>query len=401
MLTLDEADAQIAQTVTPLAPRLIAATDSLGLTLAKPVLAQLRQPQWPQVAMDGYAVHLDESENGPWPLQEDIAAAGQPRATLRVRHALRVTTGAPLPDGANTVIIQENTLVEANQVWATQSIRCGSNIRPAGQDFSVGDQIAGADHTITPGTLAALHHAGVTQVTVTPRPRLAAVITGSELLRDGAPIADGKTPDTNGPYLQAWARLRNLPCSTHHCDETPTALTALITELLPKVDALVICGGASVGPRDGSHAALQAARGRCVFSTVAQKPGKPMALYQVDGKPVLLLPGNPAAVFCAAERHLQNLLNRLQGLPLQAELDMAVQGPLPRVGARTLLLRAHATIKPDGRVHASILDGQLSHLLSNLPACNALVRLDPGVSCPPNRTLPGMVLHGAALLPAF
>lgn len=401
MISLDQAEAQIAQSIEPLPPRSVAVDDSLGLTLAATVQARLTQPQWPQVAMDGYAVHLAEDANGPWQLQDSIAAAGQPTATLLPGHALRVTTGAPLPAGANTVIIQENTHTEGGQLWATQSICSGSHIRPAGEDFCHGDSLLEAGRRITPGILAALHHAGVHTVEAIPRPRMACLITGSELLRDNAPAADGKTPDTNGPYLQAWAQLRNLPCTVHHCDETPEALQALVTHHLPKVDLLVVCGGASVGPRDGSHAALQAAGGRCVFSKVAQKPGKPMALYLVDGKPVLLLPGNPAAVFCGAEWHLQHLLCRLQGLPNPPELDMAIQGPLPRVGSRTLLLRAHAAIKPDGRVHATILEGQLSHLLGNLPDCNALVRLDPGVSCPPNRTLPGTVLHGEALQPVF
>lgn len=398
MLNLSGAESLIATAIAPLQPKTKPVHDCLGQVLATSARSQLTQPQWPQVAMDGYALALNDGNNGPWPLQGPVAAAGDPTATLESGHALRVTTGSPLPNGANTVVIQENTEIQGTSLHLTEPAKLGANIRPAGQDFMQGEVVVRPGQRITAGAIATLHHAGVTEIEVYPLPRLGIIITGSELLRDGAPLTDGKTPDTNGPYLKAWAAQRNLSNELHVCDESPEALTALVSTLRRRVDVLVVCGGASVGPRDGSHAGLLDAGAECVFSKVAQKPGKPMALYRFGEQPALLLPGNPAAVFCAAEWHLQNLIQALQGLYAAPMTDLVIDGPCPQVGGRALLARAQAYWGTDGRLHAAILEGQLSHLLGNLPGCNALVRLDPGRKLKPGDSAPGKLLYGAEVL---
>ncbi len=399
MLTLDEAEQLIAANVKPLAPQTLEVAASLGLMLAAPARATLTQPQWPQVAMDGYALSLADNATGPWPLQDAIAAAGDATATLAPGAALRVTTGSPLPRGADTVVMQENTACDGRQVRLTEAAQSGANIRPAGQDFHQGDIVAHPGQCITAGSIATLLHAGVATLQVYPRPRLGIIITGSELTRDGAPLSDGKTPDTNGPFLRAWTQLRNLPCTLRHCGEDPAELADLVMALAPEVDIFVVCGGASVGPRDGSHAGLLGAGARCIFSKVAQKPGKPMALYQLGDKPVLLLPGNPAAVFCGAQWHLEHIVRATQGLQAPHPISLRIQGSCPRVGTRTLLLRAQVTQACDGRLDAHILEGQLSHLLGNLPQCDALLRLDPGQSAAPGSVLPGVLLRGAQITP--
>lgn len=400
MISLAEAEALIAQSITPLQARTEALDASLGLTLAANPLAKLTQPQWPQVAMDGYAINLQNNAAGPWPLPQQLAATGEATRTLLEGHAVQVTTGAPLPTGADTVVIQENTTRINDEIHLTEPARQGANIRPRGQDFEHGDAVGRVGQVISPGAIAALQHAGIKELRVVPRPRLGIVITGSELIRSSQSPADGQTPDTNGPFLRSWAQQHQLHCDLRHCNEDPSALQALVTTLSEHSDLIIVCGGASVGPRDGSHAGLIAAGARRVFSKVAQKPGKPMALYLLGDKPVLLLPGNPAAVFCGSHWHLQQVVHRLQGGNAVPKTRFHINGALPRVGGRTLLLRAHAHIDAQGQLQATVLDGQLSHLLGNLMRCNAILQLDPGSDTRNDEYLQGILLSAPGSTPS-
>ncbi|MEN8718775.1 MAG: molybdopterin molybdotransferase MoeA [Oceanococcaceae bacterium] len=396
MITLAQAEARLAESVTPLPARPVPVEDALHQVLSEDACAVLTQPQWPQVAMDGYAVALGATETRmptetTWPEQEAMAAAGEAQAQLHPNHALRVTTGAALPAGADTVVIQENVQRERGTLRLTEELRRGVNIRPAGQDFAAGQMLVRAGTCLHAGHIALLRHAGVRMLPARPPPRVAIIVTGSELLAPTDSHRDGMTPDSNGPFLAAWCQQRHLPSTRDRCDESPDNLVALLRTRLPDADVVVITGGASVGPRDGSHAALQQIGARCVFRSVAQKPGKPMALYSANGIPVLLLPGNPAAVFCGAHWHLQTLIARLQGVPVTPETVFTLSAPQPQRGKRSLLLRAQVTLSADGTLRTAVLPGQLSHLLGNLGACNALLRQDPEGA--PNATaLPGRLI---------
>lgn len=392
MLSLQEAEALISVAGKPLPAEERSLASALGCVLAADVQARLTQPQWPQVAMDGYAVALDAGKPNAWPIQKGIAPAGTPRQTLESGKALRVTTGSPLPENADTVVMQEDTREVDGCIELTDTVSKGANIRPSGQDFGNGDVIAHKGQRVGSGLIATLRHAGVHAVSVHPKPRLAVIVTGSELIADTRAATDAMTPDTNGPFLQAWASEHGFSCSLHHCDESPQTLADLIGTLKGTFDALVICGGASVGPRDGSHAGLASAGANCVFSKVAQKPGKPMALYALESTPVLLLPGNPAAVFCGTWWHLHRIMQGLEGLQTKAKLSFILANDPPRVGGRSLLVRAQVSLDNHGRAVAKVLPGQLSHLLGNLGNCNAILQLDPGVEATAGSPVSGMLL---------
>lgn len=389
LLSLKDAEVQRDHACPPLPLEERDLGDALGCVLAADIHAQLTQPQWPQVAMDGYAILLGSSQSKIWPLQHGIAPAGAPTQTLEPGHALRVTTGSPMPHGADTVVMQEDTRETDGRIELLAAVAQDANIRPAGQDFCRGDVIAKAGAQIHAGLLASLRHAGVHTVCVRPKPRLAVIITGSELIHDAQAPSDGMTPDTNGPFVKAWAAEQGYPCSVHHCDEAPASLTQLITTLKGTFDALIVCGGASVSPRDGSHAGLLGADARCVFTKVAQKPGKPMALYTLGPIPALLLPGNPAAVFCGTWWHLHPLLQGLQGQSPNRKTSFVLTNNAPRIGGRSSLLRAHASVDAQGQLQATLLPGQLSHLLGNLGECNALLQFDPGTAIAAGETVKG------------
>lgn len=316
LMTVDQALTAAEQLVVPLSARQAVLLDhALGRVLADPVLAGAMLPPYDASAMDGYAVRVhDLSGAGPWTMSvQDRVAAGDARSiTLASGEALRIFTGAPLPFGADAVVMQESVLRRGDSIDLVRCPAHGENIRRAGEEAPQGRVIVPAGRKLGPRDIGAAAAAGLATVTVTRRPRVALLTTGNEIVPPGLPLAHGAIWDANTSLLVAAIGAAGAEVvSVEHCaDDLPT-LAARIAGLGAGVDMLVTTGGVSVGEEDHCKAAVRASQGEIAVSGVAMKPGKPVTIGRVSGALWLGLPGNPVSAYVTWQ---------VLGLPLLARL---------------------------------------------------------------------------------
>lgn len=278
--------------------------DARGRVLARAVCAQADMPGFDNSGMDGYAIRTDDFAAGP-----DVAlpvvgtsAAGGARATLAPGTAMRIYTGAPVPDGADAVVMQEHTHVQGDTITLTRIPGAGENIRRQGEDMRQFDQVLATGRLLDARSIAACAGAGVGQVDVRPVLRVALVLTGDELTAAGDALTGGAIWDVNSPMLRGlidcgWAKVT----ARHQVVDDRAALVSKLRDLAGQVDIIVTSGGVSVGDRDHVKPALEALGARVAVSGVAIKPGKPVTLSTLGdsggGTLVVSLPGNPVSAF--------------------------------------------------------------------------------------------------------
>lgn len=270
--------------------------------LAASVQAARAHPPTPNSAVDGYgfAGAIDAREQA-FPLLAGRAAAGQPYdGTVPDGHALRVLTGAALPAGVDTVVLQEDVVVDGDTLRFHGPLKQGANARKAGEDMCAGDTVLEAGRRLTPADLATLAAAGVGHVTVRRKLRVGILSTGDELAQAGAPARDDQIYDANRPMLCAvvskWGhKVIDLGCAP----DDPTALRGILDDAAKRCDAILTSGGASAGDEDHMSTLLEGT-GTFALWRIAMKPGRPLALGVWKETPVFGLPGNPvAALVCA------------------------------------------------------------------------------------------------------
>ncbi|MEM1298049.1 MAG: gephyrin-like molybdotransferase Glp [Pseudomonadota bacterium] len=279
----------------------VPATDALGRILAEPAVAARTNPPADNAAVDGYAfawASVDGRDEGNLPLEPGRAAAGHPfPGRLPEGHACRILTGAEIPAGADTVVLQEDAEVRAGRVRFRVPRKAGANARGAGEDVRAGDEVLSSGTRIGAAEIARLVSAGVATVTVHARLRVAVLSTGDELLQPGAPADSHGIVDTNRPMLSALVtafghEVVDLGLQPDNADRITEALDQGATE----ADAILTSGGASAGDEDHISRLLRE-EGTVNSWRIAVKPGRPLALGLWRGVPVFGLPGNPVAAF--------------------------------------------------------------------------------------------------------
>ncbi|WP_339466831.1 gephyrin-like molybdotransferase Glp [Pseudomonas lurida] len=306
--------------------------DCDGRVLAQDLVSTLDLPPWPNSAMDGYAVRLADWTGEPLVVSQRIFA-GQAPQPLAAGTCARIFTGAPVPEGADCVEMQENAVVHADgRVSFTEPLHLGQNIRPQGQETTVGERVLTAGTRLGPielGLAASLGHDGLA---VIRRSRVAVLSTGDELVEPGLPLGPGQIYNSNRRVLCAW--LSRMGCEVIDAGILPDDLEKTRAQLasLGSVDLILSTGGVSVGEADFLGIALRE-EGELALWKLAIKPGKPLTFGHFRGVPVIGLPGNPASTLVTFALLARPYLLRRQGVldvePLRFEVPVGFTWPKP------------------------------------------------------------------------
>ncbi len=396
MITPEEALARISSNVGPLPARTAPLSDAEGCVLSASLAARLDLPSFDNSAMDGYAVRASDlagaSREAPVSLRLcGEAPAGSPASVaVAAGEALRILTGAPVPEGADAVVMQEKTerVGDAVLFYATPS--AGANIRPRGEDVKAQAPLLAAGSTLRPYEIGLLASQGIAEVEVIPRPTAAVLATGSEIAPPGTPLAAGKIYNSNGPALGA--ALRRWGVAVRDLGSAPDDPVAMASALRPAVgtcDLLLVAGGVSVGDYDYTRSVFQEFGFEEVFYKVAVKPGKPLLFGRIQAPEggcatwVFGLPGNPLSALVSLEEFVRPAIERMRGVTL-VQPSYHLRGralnayPLPKDRQQFLFCRA----RPDGDGFAlEVIRPQGSAMSKMATGANALAvaRLGMGV----------------------
>lgn len=316
LMAVETALALVAERVPPIADiETVPLIEADGRVLAEAIRAPINLPVFDNSAVDGYAVAFDDlvtEGETVLPLIGRVAA-GDAAAPAKRGCAVRILTGAPMPEGTDTVFMQEDVRLGDDAVVLPAGLARGANARPAGEDIAVGAEALPAGRRLQPRDVALLAALGIDRVTVRRRPKVAVFSTGNELREPGGALGVAAIYDSNRYSLMAL--LRRLGCDVRDLGILPDrrdATEAALREAARTADLVVTSGGVSTGEEDHVKAAISAA-GALVFWRLAIKPGRPVAMGLIDGTPLVGLPGNPVAVFITFAHVLRPFVQALAG----------------------------------------------------------------------------------------
>ena len=393
LVPLEEAQALVRAGCGPLGTAAVRLDDALGLVLAEAVHAAGPVPPFANTAMDGYAVRAADTAGAgaATPVRLTVVgttpAGAPPGPPVAEGQAVRIMTGAPMPPGADAVVMVERTAAEdgGTTVAVHQAARPGDHVRHPGEDIPAGQEVFPAGTVLGPGHLGVLASVGRTEVVVTRRPRVGVLSTGDELVAGDAPLAPGQIRDSNRPMLLALVRLAGAEAvDLGRCGDDEHELRAALGDAVAGCDAVVTTGGVSVGDFDYVKAVLDdLAAGTMHWLQVAIKPAKPLAFGVAKGTPVFGLPGNPVSSLVSFELFARPALLAMMGHPPGAterpRLNAVADEPLTRrPDGKLHLVRVRAEPAGDGRLHVRSAGGQGSHMLWAMAKANALALLPEG-----------------------
>ena len=382
MLNFDEALARILEQVTTLGTENIDIGNALNRVLAQPVFAQTDQPPFDGSAMDGYAVQSNDVGPGAVLTQigESQAGAGF-SGTVGPGQCSRIFTGAPMPEGADAVVMQEVTSVNGNQISFEKVVLPGQNVRPLGQDFLRGTGLATPGMVLSPVHIALIAAGNVPEVEVFKRPAIGLLARGDELKPPGSALEPGQIVGSNSfalralfaPFASQIVQLDNAP------DDEERLRAAFRDALEGPADIIVSTGGASVGDHDLVLPVLKSLGVTVDFWKIAMRPGKPVMFGRFENKLFFALPGNPVSAYVTAITLVLPAIRAVSGLasPLNKTLRLPLASPLSANGPRRHFMRCTIeTGEGTSAVHP-IMQTDSSHL-SSLAAADGFIVIGEG-----------------------
>lgn len=384
MLTVTEASARILEHIAPLAVERVPLLDSLGRVLAETVRAPMTLPAWDNSAMDGYAVRGADIDTAtkqqPVTLRvlETVAAGKFPTQRVGAGDATRIMTGAPLPEGADTVVRVEDTDAGTERVVIRDSRDARRNIRPRGEDFTEGDTLLDAGQPLGAAQLGILASVGRSAIDVHRKPRVGILGSGDELVDvDGfhEVLAGKKIVSSNGYTLHALVRTAGgEPVNLGVSADDPVSLRAHL-ERSAGCDLIITSAGISVGEFDYTRDVVEALGATMKFWRVRMRPGAPLGFGLLGSTPWIGLPGNPVSAMVTFELFVRPVIRRMLGhtrlfrRPVAAVLEERVS-----IGAKlTHFLRAIVSTRDDGVVTVRLTGPQGSGILTSMSRANALL----------------------------
>lgn len=342
-----------------------------GFVLFSDVISPINMPPFRQSAMDGYALHLNDRLE--YSLTGEIKAGDKLNPTLKPGEATRIFTGAPVPDSANAVIMQEKTSVNNSTLVINGDIKTNMNIRPLGEQVLKGNVALKKGTKLTPAAIAYLTSLGITKVEVFKKPSVAIVVTGNELAEAGQPLQFGQIYESNALMLQTALKKSGYANVTlYKVRDNYVSTLNVLNKAINQNDVVLVSGGISVGDYDFVGKALNELGVQELFYKVKQKPGKPLFFGKKEAKTIFALPGNPAAALTCFYIYVLSALERLSGncnFKLN-HINIESVSNFSKKGNRAQFLKA---VYKNNSVE--ILEGQNSSMLHTFALANALVYL--------------------------
>ena len=396
---LEDAQAFVLESCPPLDVVDVDRRVASGLVLAVAVVAAEVVPPFDNTAVDGYAVRAEDVASVPVELRVvgELAAGAAPTTALGAGEAIRIMTGAPMPSGADAVVmVEDSERIGDDAVRLTRSVAEGAAIRRAGDDVQVGDLLFEVGTTITPAVDAVLASVNAARVHVFRRPRVAVLSTGDELIDDGSPLEIGQIRESNKTMLAAL--LAEAGCEVVDLGvvrDDEAELERVLRSAAADCDAIVSSGGVSMGDYDVVKAVL----GRIAdmhWMQIAIKPAKPFAFGRLDGTPIFGLPGNPVSSLVSFELLARPALRRMMGhrrltrTSIVAVADVALDR---QPDGKVHFMRVNGEFGDDGRYHVRPLDAQGSHQLAATALADAMVVVPDGDGVPAGADVAALLLH--------
>ena len=387
MIPLDEARGIVLAGCTRLPAVRVPIDEAIGLTTSEPIVSTEAVPPFANTAMDGFAVRAADTAGAPVSLTVvgTIAAGAAPDIPVGEGEAVRIMTGAPIPPGADAVVMVERTEMaeDGGTVLVLHAAEVGDHVRPPGEDVAAGAEVFPAGTKLGAGHLGVLASIGLFDVPVYRRPRVGVLSTGDELVDDDRPLQPGQIRDSNRHTLLALVRSAGCePVDLGVAPDNEGVITQTLERSLAQCDALLTSGGVSVGDFDYVKVVLDKLSGGAMrWMQVAIKPAKPLAFGVIDGKPVFGLPGNPVSSMVSFELFARPGLNVLAGtlrVITPTVRAVAHEDFARRPDGKTHFVRVLAEWGDDGRLHVQSSGGQASNLLRAMALANALAVLPDG-----------------------
>lgn len=405
MISLGDARARVLRDCHLLPVADVPLAEALGLVTAEDVRSTEDVPPFANTAMDGFAVvaadTVGASEGTPVVLRVVGTVAAGSAGDVRVDPgtAARIMTGAPIPPGADAVVMVERCRPspDGDSVEVLLEVATGNHVRPVGDDVRAGDPVVAAGIALGPGHLGVLAGVGRTTVRVHRRPVVGVMSTGDELTDGSDPLRPGQIRDANRHTLVALLREAGCePVDLGIVRDDEAAISEAIRRGVADCDALVTSGGVSMGDFDYVKVVLDRL-GEMDWMQVAIKPAKPLAFGTVDGTPVFGLPGNPVSSMVSFELFARPGLRRMMGHETAGRrvVDaVAIDGFSRQPDGKTHFLRVRTAYGDDGRYHVRSAGGQGSHQLTAMAAADALAVIPDGDGVPPGGTVETILLDG-------
>jgi molybdopterin molybdotransferase len=372
LVSVEQARALIAASISRVQPAVREVMHSTGLAVAENIFSPLDIPAFDQSSMDGYAIYSEDIK-GLLPVQGIMAAGHAQPETLQRNHAMRIFTGAPLPDGSDTIVMQEKVIVHSSGIQVTDpDIEKGTHVRKSGSELKKDELVIKKETVITAPVAGLLASLGICSVKVYPRLSICIMATGNELQMPGMPLLPGQVYESNNSFLMAALKpFAETLKSGLYVQDNLEMMQLLLSENMKYSDLIIVTGGVSVGDYDFVRQAADRAGIHCKFHRVKQKPGKPLYFGTKENKIIFGLPGNPASVVSCFYEYVLPAIRFMLHLPQEELLTAALKNDFKKVKGLTQFLKAYFA---DAEVE--ILEAQESYRLRSFSTANCLVALD-------------------------
>lgn len=376
MISVSEAKKIVLENTDLLGTHIIPLYDATGLVMAEDVFATIDVPSFNQSAMDGYGLRFEDlNENKSLSIVGEIPAGVFPHHQLLPNSAIRIFTGSQIPEGCDTVVIQEKVTVNSNQLYINdEHLKKGLNIRLKGSQTAKGGLALKAGTIIRPGASGFLAGLGFDKVKVFNVPKVCIINTGKELIKPGQSNEPSKVYESNSYSLNAALSEFNIKPQTIICiDDDEGTITESIKNNLSECDILIISGGVSVGDYDFVAKALDNCGVNCIFHKVKQKPGKPLYFGKINKTLIFGLPGNPAATLTCYYEYIMPAIKKMMGYDDDSETKVCL--PL----TTSFVKKAGLTFFIKGKLASNgvtPLNAQESYQMSSFAFADCIIQLD-------------------------